>query len=112
MKLLISQNSNSIGLYKKFDLRLKNSWSYESEKKTFPEENTFICDHTEAELTEIKKLLVQKKTLANRIDHLGIADYLLMGNGDIQKNANEENSVREDLFEAILGAIAMIVIGI
>ena len=67
----------------------------------------FSCEKTEAELTEIKKILVQKKTLANRIDVLGLADYLLMGKGDILQNISEENSVKEDLFEAILGAIAI-----
>ena len=69
--------------------------------------NEFACEKTEAQLTEIKKLLVQKKTLANRIDDLGLADYLLMGKGDILQNINEENSVKEDLFESILGAIAI-----
>lgn len=69
--------------------------------------NEFACEKTEAELTEIKKQLVQKKTLAERIDILGLDDYLIMGRGDIQQNANEEYSVREDLFEAILGAIAV-----
>ncbi len=107
VKLLITQNSNSVGLHKKFDPKLKNSWSYEIEKKSFPKENTFISEYSEAELTETKKLLVQKKTLANRIDDLGLADYLLMGKGDILQNINEENSVKEDLFESILGAIAI-----
>lgn len=107
VKLLITQNSNSTGLYKKFDPKLKSSWSYELEKKSFPEENLLLSNCSEAELTEIKKLLVQKKTLANRIDDLGLADYLLMGHGDILQNIGEENSVKEDLFEAILGAIAI-----
>ncbi len=107
VKLLITRNSNSVGLYKKFDPTIKNSWSYELEKKSFPEENVLLSNYSEAELTEIKKLLVQKKTLANRIDDLGLADYLLMGHGDILQNIGEENSVKEDLFEAILGAIAI-----
>lgn len=107
IKLLISQNSNSVGLYKKFDAKLRYTWDYETEKKFFPAENTFLCDYSEAKLTEIKKVLVKKKTLANCIDDLGVADYLLMGNGDIQNNIKEEDSVREDLFEAILGAIAI-----
>ena len=67
----------------------------------------FCSEKDEAELTEIKKLLVQKKTLANRIDELGIGYCLLMGSGDIQQNIGQENSVKEDLFEAILGAIAI-----
>lgn len=107
VKLLITQNSNSIGLCKKFDPQLKNNWSYENEKRSFPEENIFVSNYSEADLTEIKKLLVQKKTLAKRIDDLGLAEFLLMGNGDILQNMGEENSVKEDLFEAILGAIAI-----
>ncbi len=107
VKLLITKSSNSVGLHKKFDPKLKNSWSYETEKKSFPEENMLISNYSESELTEIKKLLVQKKTLASRIDDLGLAEYLLMGHGDILQNIGEENSVKEDLFEAILGAIAI-----
>ena len=67
----------------------------------------FSCDKNEAELTELKKKLVQKKTLADRITNLDLADYLIMGNGDIQKNINQEMSVKEDLFEAIIGAVAL-----
>lgn len=61
----------------------------------------------EAELTETKKKLVQKKTLADRINVMGLADYLIMGNGDVQNNINQEMSVKEDLFEAIIGAVAL-----
>lgn len=107
VKLLISQNSNAVGLYKKHDPKLQNTWAYMTEQKTFPDENVLVSDYSEAELTETKKLLVQKKTLANRIDELGIGHYLLMGSGDIQQNIGQENSVKEDLFEAILGAIAI-----
>lgn len=107
VKLLISQNSNAVGLYKKHDPKFKNTLSYLTEQKSFPDENVLVSDYSEAELTEFKKLLVQKKTLANRIDELGIGYCLLMGSGDIQQNIGQENSVKEDLFEAILGAIAI-----
>ena len=107
VKLLISQNSNALGLYKKHDPKLKNTWSYMTEQTSFPEENVLVSNYSEAELTDIKKLLVQKKTLANRVDELGISYCLLMGSGDIQQNIGQENSVKEDLFEAILGAIAI-----
>ncbi len=107
VKLLISQNSNAVGLYKKHDTKLKNTWAYMTEQKTFPGENVLVSDYSEAELTETKKLLVQKKTLSNRIDELGIGYCLLMGSGDTQQNIGQENSVKEDLFEAILGAIAI-----
>lgn len=67
----------------------------------------FSCGKNEAELTELKKKLVQKKTLADRITILNLADYLIMGNGDVQKNINQQMSVKEDLFEAIIGAVAL-----
>ena len=61
----------------------------------------------EGSLTEIKKKLVNKKMLAHRIDILGFKDFLFMGKGDIQQHKEDEPSVKEDLFEAILGAIAI-----
>lgn len=67
----------------------------------------FSCSKNEAQLTETKKLLVQKKTLASRINDLDLADYLIMGQGDVQNNINQELSVKEDLFEAIIGAVAL-----
>lgn len=69
--------------------------------------NEFICDHDEGTLTELKKKLVTKKALACRIDELGLADFLLMGNGDVLNNIAEEASVKEDLFEALLGAVTL-----
>lgn len=69
--------------------------------------NEFICDYDEGTLSVIKQKLVSKKTLACRIDELGLADFLIMGEGDIQANIAKEDSVKEDLFEAILGAVAL-----
>jgi ribonuclease-3 len=45
--------------------------------------------------------------LAHRIDVLGFQDALLMGKGDVEQNAQNDASVKEDLFEAILGAVAI-----
>ena len=53
------------------------------------------------------KKMVEKKALARRIDELGFAQFLRMGQGDIAKNIAEEPSVKEDLFEAIIGAVAL-----
>lgn len=69
--------------------------------------NEFVCDYNEGVLSGLKQKLVSKKTLAHRIDDLGLADFLIMGKGDIQENVAEEDSVKEDLFEAILGAVAL-----
>lgn len=67
----------------------------------------FCCEYSEGKLTEIKKRLVGKRTLANCIDQLEFADYLIMGKGDQRNHIEQENSVKEDLFEAIIGAIAL-----
>ncbi len=61
----------------------------------------------EGELTRLKAKMVEKKTLARRIDELGFSEFIKMGKGDIQNSVNEQQSVKEDLFEAILGAVAI-----
>lgn len=67
----------------------------------------FSCELDEAALSQRRASLVCKKTLSQRIDELGFADYLIMGRGDQRKHAEREPSVKEDLFEAILGAVAL-----
>ncbi len=67
----------------------------------------FACEYREGKLTEIKKHLVEKRMLAHRIDLLGFADCLIMGKGDEKNNIFEQDSVKEDLFEAIIGAVAL-----
>lgn len=69
--------------------------------------NEFICEHSEGQFTKIKSRMVEKKTLARRIDELGFSEGLVMGNSDIQNSVQEEPSVKEDLFEAIIGAVAL-----
>jgi len=69
--------------------------------------NEFCCEYSEGELTEIKKQLVQKKNLAHRVDRLGLAGYLIMGKGDTDNHIENEDSVKEDLFEAIIGAVTL-----
>lgn len=76
---------------------------YDSEE----EYNEFISERDEGQLTELKKNLVKRETLAARIDEFGFADYLIMGKGDEVNNANHEASVKEDLFEAIIGAVTL-----
>lgn len=72
-----------------------------------PQCNEFICECDEEELTKLKSKMVSKKALARRMDELGFSKYLIMGKSDKQNNVNEEYSVKEDLFEAILGAVAI-----
>ncbi len=72
-----------------------------------PNSNEFICKYNEGQLTNIKSKMVEKRNLACRIDELGFAEHLIMGNSDIQNNVQEEMSVKEDLFEAIIGAVTL-----
>lgn len=61
----------------------------------------------EGQLTDIKKDLVQKNFLAKCMADLGFHNELIMGKGDINSDAQEQDSVKEDLFEAIIGAVAI-----
>lgn len=67
----------------------------------------YVCNLNEGKLTQLKARLVESKMLAHRIDELGFAKHLILGKGDIKKNAQDDMSVKEDLFEAIVGAVAI-----
>ncbi len=76
---------------------------YNSEK----DRDGYVNQYDEGELTNIKARLVQKRTLANRISTLGFEEYLIMGKSDIEGEVYKSQSVKEDLFEAIIGAVAI-----
>lgn len=83
---------------------------YASECDNYDKEedfDEFCCEHSEGKLTELKQKFVGKKMLANRIDRLQLADYLIMGKGDRRNHVEREASVKEDLFEAIIGAVTL-----
>ena len=67
----------------------------------------FKTKYQEGKFTEIKKDLVEGKMLARCIDKLGFNKYLILGKGDQKNNVQEQDSVKEDLFEAIVGAVAI-----
>ena len=67
----------------------------------------YRSDYNEGELTEFRKLLVSRQTLAQRIYDLDLESYLRLGKGDEKNGARDKDSVKEDLFEAILGAVAI-----
>ncbi len=69
----------------------------------------FSSSLDEGKLTEIKKKLVCREMLASKIRQLElhVPGRLRMGKGDIEQKAWEQESVQEDLFEAILGAVAI-----
>ena len=51
--------------------------------------------------------VVQKKALARSMTMLGFHNELIMGEGDIKNNVQNQDSVKEDLFEAIVGAVTL-----
>lgn len=67
----------------------------------------YASEKAEGQLTEIKKKLICKKMLAHRIDMFGFTERILMGNGDVGQKVQNQDSIKEDLFEAIVGAVAI-----
>ena len=67
----------------------------------------YFATQKEGIFTDIKKELVQSKTLADAIENLNLQEFLIMGKGDEQNSIQNEPSVKEDLFEAIIGAVTL-----
>lgn len=67
----------------------------------------FECELDEAELSALKIEIVQRASLAKATERLGLEKYLLMGRSDILGNVHNQDSVKEDLLEAIIGAVAV-----
>lgn len=57
--------------------------------------------------TMLKQIFVNNETLAKIIDEWGFAEYLIVGKSDLLNDVDKEIKVKADLFEAILGAIAV-----
>lgn len=60
---------------------------------------------TEGQLTKMRASLVQGKTLCVLAAELGIGPFLRLGTGEIKTGGRERESILEDAFEAIVGAI-------
>lgn len=59
----------------------------------------------EGQLSALKNGLVNKQHLAAQMRQLNLSRYLLVSRGDFGTGIWQENSVLEDLFESIIGAI-------
>lgn len=59
----------------------------------------------EGQLSAMKNGLVNKRHLADRMRRLGLSRYLMVSRGDAGTGIWQENSVMEDLFESVIGAI-------
>ena len=82
-------------------------YAHEYEGYHWQEPDDYVSEYDEGKLSEMKAQLVQKKTLARRIELLGFEEFLRMGKGDKARHVERQDSVKEDLFEAILGAVAL-----
>lgn len=60
---------------------------------------------SEGDFTLIKSHLSDKTNLSASMKKLGLADYLLLGEGDRKLGTAYQPSVMEDLFESIVGAV-------
>ena len=67
----------------------------------------FEFTYDQGEMTELKKQIVQTRYLARCIENAELEKYLIMGEGDIKNNVQNMPHVKEDLCEAIIGAVAI-----
>ena len=70
-------------------------------------ERQFFSEKNEDELTKIKASNVDTNSLSHCIDLLDLQKYLMMNESDIKNEAYNSSHVKEDLFEAIIGAVAI-----
>lgn len=61
----------------------------------------------EDDFTKLKQQIVSNNNLARQIDKLGFAKYMYLGDCDIKNGITNQEKVKADLFEAVLGAIAI-----
>jgi len=57
--------------------------------------------------TSLKQDLVSNENLARIIDEWGVAEYMIVGRSDYNNEVDKETKVKADLFESIIGAIAV-----
>lgn len=67
----------------------------------------YISEKNEGELSEIRSWFARKENLANSIRNLKFEELLFISSSDEKNGARKSNSVCEDLFEAIVGAVAI-----
>ena len=70
-------------------------------------EEYFKSNKQEGELTKIKSQLVSTDYLAHSFDDLSIEEYIYYGKSDLNNKLTDVSSIKEDVFEAIIGAIAL-----
>ena len=59
----------------------------------------------EGALTKNRAAIVSKEPLAEEIDHLDLAKFLIVGKGENLESISSQSKIKSDLFESIIGAI-------
>ena len=69
--------------------------------------NQFVSEKDEGDLTQIKSTWVDKKHLAHTVKVLGLDKYIKVGKEEQNVTGKKELSLKEDLCESIIGAVAV-----
>jgi|GEM_PF-1706149 len=71
--------------------------------------NGLFTELFEDKLSQMRKEIIAGKNLARNADRLGlvVAEYFLLGRSDWQQQIYEQESVKEDLLESIIGAVVV-----
>lgn len=95
------------GIADRFGFVKSQSVYYDEENDL--DEYCIVAHKNEADFTELKKQIVSNETLAKTIDKLGLFKYMYLGDTDLKNPKFKDNliKVKADLFEAILGAVAI-----
>ena len=67
----------------------------------------FFCDISEKRMSETKSYYGGKDHLSERCKELGLDKYILFGPNDLKNGADKKPDAKEDLMEAIIGAVAI-----
>ena len=74
---------------------------------SFTKNFQFVSSKNEGDLTEIKKKYVNGNELSRHIDNLKFTQFLILGGADENNNVRNKKAAKEDLFESIVGAVAL-----
>ena len=70
-------------------------------------ERGLTCSLREGDLSRIKSNLSDKRALSAIVRELGLSKHLRVSRGDLANGIPDEASPQEDLFESIIGAVAL-----
>lgn len=85
----------------------EQAFAKEQKQSSYSEQKYYISQKKEGELTKLFSYYSDTEMLSKCIRNLGLESYLILGKIDINNKVWNNASVAEDLFEAILGAVAI-----